>query len=96
MTETKLDVLFDEGLSNTIPNYVLEDVLADAFKKVSAPVYTQEELDYAQSFKNTFPIENITVPQHAKNKAELLNMIKTQPLHQGVAENAHSEACGMG
>ena len=96
MTETKLDVLFDEGLSNTIPNYVLEDVLADAFKKVSAPVYTQEELDYAQSFKNTFPIENITAPQHAKNKAELLNIIKTQPLHQGVAENEHSEACGMG
>lgn len=96
MTETTLDVLFDEGLSNTIPNYVLEDVLETAFNKVDAPVYAQEDLDYAQSFKNTYPIENVTVPQHAKNKAEIQKLIKTQPVHMGIVPTVHSEDCGMG
>lgn len=59
MTGTTVDVIFDEGLSNTVPNFVLEDVLADSFRKIYKNDYTEEELAYAQSFKDTFDIKNV-------------------------------------
>ena len=96
MTETKLEILFDEGLSNTIPNFVLEDVLEAAFHEVSAPVYTDDDFAYAQQFKDTFPKENITVPHRAMDKQVIKQIIDSQSLHTGLMKCAHSEECGMG
>lgn len=96
MTDTKLDILFDEGLSNTVPNFVLEDVLSEAFKKVPAPLYTEDELAYAQSFKDTYPQENIGVPHRAKDQSAMKEVIKNSPLHMGFMESNHSDECGMG
>ena len=96
MTETKLDVLFDEGLSNTVPNFVLENVLSEAFMKVPAPEYTDAELAYAKSFKDTYPQENIGVPHRAKHPELMKEIIKNEALHTGFMESDHSEECGMG
>ena len=96
MTETQLEVLFDEGLSNTIPNFVLEDVLEDAFLKVPAPLYTDEDIDYAQKFKDTCPKENISIPHRAVDKKAMKHIIDTQSIHTGLMKCAHSEECGMG
>ena len=58
MTDTKLEVLFDEGLSNTVPNFALEDVIAKAFQTVGVPTYTAEERAYAKQFKDSFSVED--------------------------------------
>ena len=53
MTGSEVEVIFDEGLSNQVPNFVLEDVLDKSFKKLYKNDYTDEELAYAASFKAT-------------------------------------------
>ena len=40
MTDTELEVVFDEGLSNTVPNFVLENLLDEVFREVGVPEYT--------------------------------------------------------
>ncbi|MSA72790.1 amidohydrolase [Holdemania massiliensis] len=57
MTGTTCDVIFDEGLSNVIPNFTLEQVLEDAFFKVGVPAYTEAERAYAKQFRDTYPLE---------------------------------------
>lgn len=96
MTETDLDILFDEGLSNTIPNFVIEDVLEAAFNQVPAPSYTDEELAYAQQFKDTYPQEKLSVPARALDKASIKTVLETQSVHTGLMRCAHSDECGMG
>ena len=96
MTETSVDVLFDEGLSNTIPNFVIEDILENAFHKVLSPIYTEEELAYAENFKNTTPLERINIPQKALDKEAIKKIISSQSIHSGFMKCAHSEECGMG
>ena len=44
MTETEIEILFDEGCSDTISNCALEDVLYESFLEIGAPKYTKEEL----------------------------------------------------
>ncbi len=98
MTGTTVDVIFDEGLSNTITNETLENVLAASFKKCYKPEYTEEELAYLQKFKDTFDL-NLTkssIPSTARNKAEILKDIEQNPISMVIADCAHSDVCEMG
>lgn len=98
MTETTLEVIFDEGLSNIVPNFTLEDVLADSFAKIYKNTYTEEELAYAQKFKDSYPLENalLSVPSNAKDKARVIDNIKNRPINDYFVETEHSDVCSMG
>ena len=98
MTDTTLEVAFDEGLSNTVPNFVLEDVFAQAFAEAGAPIYTPEERAYAKQFKDSYPVENqlADLPIGAKDLKALRKNIQTSEICDYVIETFHSDACGMG
>lgn len=98
MTETSVDILFDEGLSNTIVNFTLEDVLADAFRKAGAPVYTKEDLAYAKKFYDTWkePYTLDQIPYPVKDKQKLLESEKTSVIDDYFVETIHSDRCEMG
>ena len=76
MTDTKLEIYFDEALSNVIPNFVLEDVLANSFRKIYQNNYTEEELAYASKFKNTYNIDDVLndLPANAVDRDKLIEM----------------------
>ena len=98
MTETELEIIFDEGLSNTVPNFVLENVLDETFRELGAPEYTAEERAYAQAFKETYPIENLLtdVPSSAADKATLVKNIRESALCDYYIDTVRSDVCEMG
>ena len=98
MTDTRLEVLFDEGLSDTIPNFVLEDVLAEAFAEAGTPEYTAEERAYAKRFKDSFPIEDqlSDIPFTVQDLERLKRNIRTSEICDYVVETFHSDRCEMG
>ena len=98
MTETEVEVIFDEGLSNTIPNFVLEDVLADSFKKLYKNNYSKEELEYAQKFKNTYDIKNTLsdLPSFAKDIDKVIENVEERVINDYFIETYHSDVCDMG
>ena len=98
MTGTTLDIIFDEGLSNTIPNFTLESVMDQVFKETGVPVYTEEERAYARQFKDTFPLEGqlSDLPDAASDKARLRESIRTSELCDYYVETTHSDRCEMG
>ena len=98
MTETEVEVIFDEGLSNTIPNFVLEDVLADSFKKLYKNNYSKEELEYAQKFKNTYDIKNTLsdLPPFAKDIDKVIENVEERVINDYFIETYHSDVCDMG
>lgn len=48
MTDTRLEIEFIKGCSNTIPNNVLEKLLYDNFEEIGVPHYTPEEHEFAK------------------------------------------------
>ena len=98
MTDTTMEVVFDEGLSNTIPNYVLEDVLAEAFAEAGEPVYTAEERAYAQQFKDTFSMEDqlSDIPFAIKDLKRLKENIRKSEICDYVVDVFHTDHCEMG
>lgn len=48
MTDTRLEIEFIKGCSNTIPNNVLEKLLYDNFEEIGVPHYTKEEHAFAK------------------------------------------------
>ena len=98
MTETKLEIVFDEGLSNTVPNFVLEDALDEAFRIAGVPEYTAEERAYTERFKATFPVEDqlTDVPYACKDVRKLEKNIRESALCDYYVETVHSDRCEMG
>ena len=98
MTDTKLEIYFDEALSNVIPNFVLEDVLANSFRKIYQNNYTDEELEYASKFKNTYNIDDVLndLPANAVDRDKLIENVKYRPINDYFVETSHSEVCNMG
>ena len=98
MTDTKLEIYFDEALSNVIPNFVLEDVLANSFRKIYQNNYTEEELAYASKFKNTYNIDDVLndLPANAVDRDKLIENVKYRPINDYFVETSHSEVCNMG
>lgn len=97
MTGTTVDVVFDEGLSNVIPNFALEDVLEKSFLKIGACDYTDEERAYARKFKESFTQDmESELPKTLKDKAAAIKNMRESELCDVVFEHVHSEECSMG
>ncbi len=97
MSETSVDVVFDEGLSNIIPNFTLESVLASSFEKIGACEYTAEDRAYAQQFKDTCKTDMLSEMPHAiKDKEIAINNMKQSAINDIVLKHQHSEICEMG
>ncbi len=98
MTDTELEVIFDEGLSNCITNEVLEDVIVEKLKANYRFDYTDEELKYAQTFKDTYDLNGLmkSLPKSVKNINELKEDIKNSPLCSYVVDRIHYDDCEMG
>ncbi len=95
MTETKVEVIFDEALSCTLPNYALEDVLADVFKAEGAPEYTKEELAYAAKFKKA-GVSGGGVRGDVVDPEKLRKDMKKNPINTYFVETRHSETSSHG
>lgn len=97
MTQTTCDVIFDEGLSNVIPNFTLEDVLEKSYLKIGANQYTPEERAYAAQFKASFN-QDLTqgLPHAIKDKTLAVKNTKESELCDLVLEHVHSDVCEMG
>lgn len=54
MSETKVETRFIDGLSNVVPNRVLETLLQRCFEQVPMPEYTQEELGFYEKLRETY------------------------------------------
>lgn len=53
MTETEVEIVFDKACSNTISNEVLEKLLYESMERVPLPVYSEDELKFAEEMKKT-------------------------------------------
>ena len=98
MTGTKVEIIFDEGLSNTVANETLEKIAEESFKNIYKFDYSKEELEYAQKFKDTFNIDNVisTIPVSIKDKYKLIEDIKNKPIHSYVLDRIHYDDVEMG
>lgn len=98
MTETELEVFFDEGLSNTVPNFALENVLDEAFRTVEPVSYTEEERTYAAAYKDTYSIEDTMtgIPSGVKDKKKLKEHLRNTELCDYYIETEHNDVCEMG
>ncbi|MCR5402643.1 MAG: amidohydrolase [Butyrivibrio sp.] len=54
MTETEYERQFVDGLSDTVTNRALEDVMYRNFEEIGAPSYTGEELEYVGKLSETY------------------------------------------
>lgn len=59
--------------------------------------YTDEELAYAQSLKDTFDIKDVLsdTPQFAKDQQKVIENIKERPINDYFIETNHSDVCEM-
>jgi len=58
MTETTVEVRFEEGCSAMLNNHVLADLQHQAMQLIGSIEYTQEEIDFAQKVNDGFPETN--------------------------------------
>ena len=99
MTDTTLEIIFDEGLSNTITNEVIEKVMADSFRKCYNIEYTPEELEYARSFQKTLRPEELADENwdtHTIDKARFTDNLRNRPINDYFVEKTHSDEVMMG
>ena len=97
MTGTTCDVIFDEGLSNVIPNFTLEQVLEEAFLETGAPEYTEAERAYAKQFRDTYPLdpESEVTASIAEPKTLIAN-IQNSDICDIVLRHRCVDECSMG
>ncbi len=97
MSETTLEVVFDEGMSNVIPNFVLEDVLEASFKKIGPCSYSDEDRAYAKKFKDSYR-SNVAaeLPFAIQDKKLALKNMQESAINDIFFEHNHSEYCEMG
>jgi len=104
MTETDVEIIFDKGCSNVVPNAVLEELLHESMERVGVPEYTAEELAYAQLFTNTFSdaqfasdlgVSGAGCAKRVKD-ATIKKIREEGPMHTFVVPHEHSDAYMMG
>ncbi|MCF0110436.1 MAG: amidohydrolase [Erysipelotrichaceae bacterium] len=99
MTDTTLEIVFDEGLSNVVVNETIEKVLADSFRKCYNLTYTPEELQYAQRFKDTLRPEELADElwdTHTIDKDRLRDNVNHRPMNDYFVEKTHNDDTTMG
>ncbi len=62
MTETKVEKVFIDGCSNTVPNRVLEELLYQNFERVGVPSYTEEEQAFAAGLADSVEMKGDALP----------------------------------
>ena len=87
MTETRVEIKFEEGCSAVLNNHYLADMQYQAMQLIGPIEYTPEELEFAQKVNDAFPgtnadyVENII--EHLKASPEIaaqLDEYRQQPL----------------
>ncbi len=53
MTGTKVEVVFDKGCSNVVPNRTLYTLMHDLFREIGVPTHTEEEKEFAEQMTET-------------------------------------------
>lgn len=98
ITGTRVDVIFDEGLYDTLPNFALEDVLKESYLRIGIPEYTKEEREYAARFKESFPQEELfsNLPGGVVDIMALKDNMEQSELCDMFVDRIHSEECAAG
>lgn len=99
MTETEPEIIFDKACSNVIPNPVIEEELYKAFLEEGPIEFTEEEIEYAKKFRETYPIENIeseTTIGFSEDKNAELSYLKENILYDKILDYKHSNDIMMG
>ena len=99
MTETEPEIIFDKACSNVIPNSVIEEELYKAFLEEGPMKFTEEEIQYAERFRATYPEENIESENtigFAEDKSGELQYLKEHILYDKILKYKHSDEIVMG
>lgn len=99
ITETEPEIIFDKACSNVIPNPVIEEELYKAFLEEGPVEFTEEEINYARKFRETYPQENIeseNIIGFAEDKNAELNYLKENILYDKILDYKHSNEIVMG
>ena len=95
MTGTEVEVIFDEGLSNTISNQTLENVLFETMKEDYDLSYGLDECEYLSKYKSSFD-GKINIPLMVKDEHKLKEDIKNNVICSYIIEKEHHDICQMG
>ncbi len=91
MTETQFEKVFIDGCSGTVPNHTLEKLLYKNLSEIGACEYTQQEIDFAQKLKDTYPqcdvLPTIAAQkdEQAKEFVEKNSLFGTKPLNDFIS-----------
>lgn len=55
MTETELEIDFQGGSANMLPNYILEDLIHHKMKELGPPPFDEDDQKFSQDIIKTFP-----------------------------------------
>lgn len=88
MTETVFEKKFIDGCADTVCNHALEKMLYDNFKEVGVPVYTKEELAYADKLAASYNTQHYYPGIAAKYDKKAKEWIEEQQKECGHAMNA--------
>lgn len=95
MTGTEVEVIFDEGLSNTISNQTLENVLFETMKEDYDLSYGLDECEYLSKYKSSFD-GKINIPLMVKDENKLKEDIKNNVICSYIIDKEHHDICQMG
>jgi aminobenzoyl-glutamate utilization protein B len=93
MTGARLDVKFQDGLYNYLPNAVITDSLQESLNKVGGPKFTEEEKVFAREMEKSFaPGQKESALRANKIPLEYLNV----SLHEDIAPDFDPGGIGHG
>ena len=80
MTETEVDIIFDKGCSNLIPNHTLEAIMYESFCELGVPTFDEEEKDFAHQIRSTLTVEDKKSILPIQGGSEFAKQLKDQDL----------------
>ncbi|WP_179885117.1 M20 family metallopeptidase [Bacillus paramycoides] len=80
MTETEVDIIFDKGCSNLIPNQTLETIMYDNFRELGVPTFDEEEREFARQIRSTLTAADKKNMLPIREGKELAEQLKDQDL----------------
>jgi len=98
MTETDVDIIFDEGNANFISCFRLEEIVEEVMNSVPMPEYTDEELAYLRKMNSTSDFHNPAafLPTYVVGKKEAKENYEESPICTTVIHSHHSKLCNPG
>ena len=99
ITETSVDINFDKGCSNTLSNSVLEFLLYQCMKDIPLPLYTEDELAYAENLRaaccDDASLESDLSLSYLSNakKQPYIQRVRKSAMADFIVDYQHSDAC---